>query len=186
MWVDEELLAPVRASYGTPEMLQLQLEISEEERDLVLHSTRKGRHHDVTFFVLNDERLALIRKPALRARAVAATGRWAQARRAARDGSEARGVRRARRGDRADAVPGTHEGGLHHGNVTIPWETHVFAASTEAVKSTPSIHIEISAARWGTLGELSGPIRKRLLASGRALWRYRVALHDAAGGALSS
>ena len=42
MWVDEEFLAPVRASYGTPEMLQLQLEISEDERDLVLHSTRRG------------------------------------------------------------------------------------------------------------------------------------------------
>jgi len=26
----------------------------------------------------------------------------------------------------------------------------------------------------------AGPIRERLLASGRALWRYRVALHDAA------
>jgi hypothetical protein len=27
---------------------------------------------------------------------------------------------------------------------------------------------------------LAGPIRARLLETGRALWRYRVALHDAA------
>ena len=73
-----------------------------------------------------------------------------------------------------------------HGNVTIPWETHVFAAGTEAVELDPVDTHEISAARWGTLEELSGPIRKRLLATGRALWRYRVALHDAAGEALSS
>ena len=39
---------------------------------------------------------------------------------------------------------------------------------------------EISAARWGTTRELAGPIRERLLETGRALWRYRVALHDAA------
>ncbi len=40
--------------------------------------------------------------------------------------------------------------------------------------------VEIEAARWGTAEELAGPIRERLLATGRALWRYRVALHDAA------
>ena len=39
---------------------------------------------------------------------------------------------------------------------------------------------EISAARWGSAEELAGPIRARLLDTGRALWRYRVALHDAA------
>ena len=43
---------------------------------------------------------------------------------------------------------------------------------------------EIAGARWGTLDELAGPLRERLLATGHALWRYRVALHDAALGAL--
>ena len=36
-----------------------------------------------------------------------------------------------------------------------------------------------------TRNELLGPIRARLLATGRALWRYRVALHDAAVAALA-
>ena len=31
---------------------------------------------------------------------------------------------------------------------------------------------------------LAGPLRERLLATGRAFWRYRVALHDAALRAL--
>jgi len=39
--------------------------------------------------------------------------------------------------------------------------------------------------RAGTLPELSGPLREHLLATGRAFWRYRVALHDAAAEALS-
>ena len=43
---------------------------------------------------------------------------------------------------------------------------------------------EIAGARWGTLDELAGPLRERLLATGHALWRYRVALHDAALTAL--
>ena len=43
---------------------------------------------------------------------------------------------------------------------------------------------EIAEARWGTLAELAGPLRERLLATGRAFWRYRVALHDAALAAL--
>ena len=33
--------------------------------------------------------------------------------------------------------------------------------------------------------ELAGPLRARLLATGFAFWRYRVALHDAALAALA-
>ena len=43
---------------------------------------------------------------------------------------------------------------------------------------------EIAEARWGTPEELAGPLRERLLATGRAFWRYRIALHDAALAAL--
>ena len=67
----------------------------------------------------------------------------------------------------------------------VPWRTHVFSAATEDGKLGPQDTEEIEAARWGTLPELSGPLRERLLATGRAFWRYRVALHDAAAEALS-
>jgi hypothetical protein len=66
----------------------------------------------------------------------------------------------------------------------LDWQTHVFHATTE----DDDLHVhdtdEIAAARWGTLDELAGPLRERLLATGRAFWRYRVALHDAALAAL--
>ena len=58
--------------------------------------------------------------------------------------------------------------------------THVFSASTDADVLDPHDTAEIAEARWGSAAELAGPIRERLLATGRALWRYRVALHDAA------
>ena len=56
----------------------------------------------------------------------------------------------------------------------------VFSARTEEEQLAPIDTHEISAARWGTTGELAGPIRARLLETGRALWRYRVELHEAA------
>jgi hypothetical protein len=56
----------------------------------------------------------------------------------------------------------------------------VLAATTSAENLAPLDTDEIADARWGTAAELAGPIRERLLGTGRALWRYRVALHDTA------
>jgi ADP-ribose pyrophosphatase YjhB (NUDIX family) len=69
---------------------------------------------------------------------------------------------------------------FRNGEAVIEWRTHVFSARTNDQKLDPIDTHEISAARWGSTDELAGPIRAVLLATGRALWRYRVALHDAA------
>jgi hypothetical protein len=60
----------------------------------------------------------------------------------------------------------------------------VFSARTGAGELVPEDTHEIEAARWGSVAELQGPLREALLATGRALWRYRVALHDAVATAL--
>jgi hypothetical protein len=56
----------------------------------------------------------------------------------------------------------------------------VLLARTTDTEPAPRDPEEIADARWGTLDELAGPLRATLLATGRAFWRYRVALHDAA------
>ena len=61
----------------------------------------------------------------------------------------------------------------------MPWRTHSLRDHVRG-EAGPGDTDEIAEARWGTPAELAGPIRERLLATGRALWRYRVALHDAA------
>jgi hypothetical protein len=58
-------------------------------------------------------------------------------------------------------------------------------AETDDDDLAPNDPEEIAEARFGTLDELAGPLRERLLATGRAFWRYRVALHDTALRALS-
>lgn len=71
-----------------------------------------------------------------------------------------------------------------HRGARLDWATHVFSALTETEELVAWDTDEIAAVRWGTLDELAGPLRERLLATGRAFWRYRVALHDAALAAL--
>ena len=180
MHLDERIVAELRGRYGEPHRLELELELSAAERDLVRASTRRGRHHDVTFFVLAGERLALIRKPQY------PPGLWrppgggvkprepfeAGARREAREELGV-GIELERYLVHVSAV-------FRHAGEAIPWTTHVFAASTAETELSPIDTREIAAARWGTLGELAGPLREAMLATRRALWGYRVALHDAA------
>ena len=61
MHVTEAVLEPLRKRYGRPALLEWEGEISEREHAMATYNPR--RMHDVTLFILNGERLALIRKP---------------------------------------------------------------------------------------------------------------------------
>ncbi len=179
MYVDESVLAPLRERFGSPVELPWEGEISDAEWDIATHNPR--RTHDVTLFILDPaRRLALIRKPHF------AAGVWRPPGGGIHPGEEfvAGAVREA-----------LEETGLHvelhrylvasralfrNTGRELPWQTHVFLAETGDEHIVPGDPAEIAAARWGTLDELAGPLRARLLATGHAFWRYRVALHDAA------
>ena len=182
MHVDESVLAPVRARFGEPSLLRWEGEVTEDELRLITFDA--ARRHDVTLFLFNGERLALIRKPHF------AQGIWRTpgggikpgepfVEGVVREGLEETGAEMELRRYlvRAEAL-------FRHGETAILWQTHVFLATTDAEELAPLDSEEIAAARWGTAEELLGPIRSRLLETGRALWRYRVALHDAAIAAL--
>jgi ADP-ribose pyrophosphatase YjhB (NUDIX family) len=174
----EEILARLRERYGEPARLEWVGAVSEREHAMATYNPK--RMHDVTLFILNGERLALIRKPHFE------PGIWRPPGGGIKEGEEFEdGVRR-------EAL---EETGLHvelerylvaaearflYEPDDVPWRTHVFLARTADDALEPQDHEEIAAARWGTLAELEGPLRDRLLATGRAFWRYRVALHDAA------
>jgi 8-oxo-dGTP pyrophosphatase MutT (NUDIX family) len=177
--VTDEILAPLRERYGEPAELEWTGEITEREHALATYNP--ARMHDVTLFILDpDERIALIRKPPF------AEGIWRPpgggikpdedfVAGAVREAFEETGLHveldRYLVDSRAFFVYEPHE---------VPWRTHVFSARTTDRELNPQDPDEIAGARWGTLEELAGPLRERLLATGHAFWRYRVALHDAA------
>jgi acetyl-CoA carboxylase carboxyl transferase subunit beta len=184
MHLTEQVLAAVRARYGEPLRLRWDGDVSEAEYALATYNPR--RTHDVTLFILNRERLALIRKPPF------PDGVWRPpgggikegedvSAGAAREALEETGLRVELRRYLVDA------GALfRHGPNELAWRTHVFLATTADEALDPRDVEEIAGARWGTLEELAGPLRARLLQTGRAFWRYRVALHDRALEALGS
>src|SRR4051794_30596972 len=178
MHVDEALLAPVRARFGEPVVMPWEGEVSEQE--FVLAGSIPGRRHDVTIYVFSGERLALIRKPQYSA------GLWRPPGGGINVGEDfVAGVAREAREELGVAIElGAYlvrtEAVFRFEGEELPWQTHVFAATTTADELDPEDTREIAEARWGTLEELQGPLRAALLETGRALWRYRVALHDAA------
>ena len=178
MHVDEAVLAGVREQFGQPAVFEWDGEVSDPELALIVFSP--ARRHDVTLFVFNGERLALIRKPHF------PPGIWRTPGGGIKPGEEfvAGVVREAREELGVDIALERYlvlaRAVFRFGNEAVPWQTHVFSASTSAETLSPLDTDEIAEARWGTSAELLGPIRENLLATGRALWRYRVALHDAA------
>ncbi len=183
MHVTEEMLAPLRERYGEPVLLEWEGPISKEEHAIATYNPE--RMHDVTLFILDPSgRLALIRKPMFE------EGVWRP---------PGGGVKPGEDFEQAVQREAVEETGLRvrldrylvasrvlflYEPADVPWRTHLFLATTEDEELEPQDTEEIAGARWGTLEELGGPLRERLLATGRAFWRYRVALHDAALAAL--
>jgi ADP-ribose pyrophosphatase YjhB (NUDIX family) len=183
--VDEAALAGVRERFGRPLELPWEGEITDAEWAIATHNP--ARTHDVTLLILDPAgRVALIRKPHF------AAGIWRPPGGGIKPGEDfvAGAVREA-----------LEETGLHvelrrylvashaifsNAGRELGWRTHVVLAETEDDELAPNDPEEIAEARWGTLDELAGPLRERLLATGRAFWRYRVALHDTALRALGS
>ena len=196
MHVDEEMLAPIRARYGEPAVVDWEGEIT--AREFAVATYDPARTHDVTLFIVNGPRLALIRKPmfppdiwrppgggvkpgedfvaAVEREGLEETGLRIELERYLVD-MHARFLHELEAPPAKPAAPGEMRG-------TLNWRTHVFLARTMDEEIAPLDTEEIAEARWGTLEELAGPLRERLLATDRAFWRYRVALHDAALAAL--
>lgn len=185
MHVDEAILAPVRARFGTPVRLDWEGEISDLEWAVATHNP--VRTHDVTLFILDPQRrLALIRKPQFEADVWRPPGGGIHvgenfAAGATREALEETGLRVGLRRYLVE----THALFTNAGR-ELRWRTHVLLAETTDTEIAAGDPGEIAEARWGTLDELAGPLRERLLATGRAFWRYRVALHDAALEAMLS
>jgi len=145
-----------------------------------------GRSHDITLFIERAGEWAVIAKPSFPA------GVWRAPSGGLHVGEEIEA------GALREALEETGleialERYLIHIDVTFrdgeaiePWHSEVFLARAVAGELAPIDTREISAARWMTRDELLGPVRDRLIASGRGLFAYRAALHDATFAALDA
>jgi ADP-ribose pyrophosphatase YjhB (NUDIX family) len=178
MHVTEAVLAPLRARYGEPLALPWEGDVTAEEFALAGRSPE--RRHDVTFFVFHGERLALIRKPHYTAGLWRPPGGGTRPDEPFEDGVGREALEELGVEIELERFLVSSQATFRCEDDVIDWRTHVFSARTSAEELEPIDTHEISAARWGTTAELGGPLRAALLDTGRALWRYRVALHDAA------
>jgi 8-oxo-dGTP pyrophosphatase MutT (NUDIX family) len=182
MHLTEEVLAPIRARYGEPRILHWEGEISRREYGIATYNPL--RTHDVTLFILNRDRLALIRKHPFPPDLWRPPGGGVKegedfVEAVLREAYEETGLRVELRRYLVEA-----RARFGYSGRVLDWRTHVLLAETEDESIDPQDLDEIAEARWGTLAELAGPLRERLLGTGRAFWRYRVALHDVALAAL--
>jgi 8-oxo-dGTP pyrophosphatase MutT (NUDIX family) len=180
----DAVLQAARARYGEPLRMRWEGEISAQEHGLVTYNPT--RSHDVTLFIVNGDRLALIRKPLFDDGVWRTPGGGIKPGEdigagAVREALEETGLRVELSRYLVDA-----DARFTYPPHTVAWRTHVFLATTEDEEPKPLDVEEIAAARWGTLAELAGPLRTRLLETDRAFWRYRVALHDRALEALAA
>lgn len=184
MYLTEVMLEAAARRWGAPRRLSLAYEITSRERDLIRASRRDGRSHDVTLFIERRGSFALIAKPGFPPDVWRAPsggllpGEDLEAG-ARREALEETGleVRLQRYLLRIDAR-------FSRGAEVELWHTHVFRARALDGRIAPRDHREIRAARWAPREELLGPIRDALLATGHALFAYRVALTDAAFAAI--
>ena len=154
MHLTDEILAPIRARYGEPAMLEWEGEISEREHGIATYDPRAdARRH-----ALHPQRRPPRADPqaSVPAGHLAAARRRRQAGRGLRRGGRAGGVRGDRPPGRARAVPRRGEGAVPLLGRRLDWRTHVFLATTEDDELDRHDTDEIAEARWGTLEELAG------------------------------
>src|ERR1044071_1678975 len=178
MYVTAESIREIEEKYGKPSEVVLAYEMKPVEFDMVRRSQKFGRAHDVTLFIIEGERIVVIKKPMYPPGAYRApSGGIAPGERfddgAIREAHEETGLEialekyilRAR-------VKFTCEGDV------IDCTSHVLTAhSTGGVLEPIDTH-EIIEARLATIDELMGSVRDAMFASGSTVLQYRAELND--------
>ncbi|HWE64357.1 MAG TPA: NUDIX hydrolase [Chloroflexota bacterium] len=179
MYVTREILAQAEAVLGSPTELHMAYEITPDELAMIRRSQRHGRAHDVTTCMLAGDRVAVIAKHNYPQGMYRIPGGGLEPGESLLDGA----VREALE---ETGLPYTIARYLLRVDVAftcgverIDWMTHIVTGTAPFTVPAPLDLREIREARWMSLEDLQGPVAERMLATGRPLFAYRVALHQA-------
>jgi 8-oxo-dGTP pyrophosphatase MutT (NUDIX family) len=176
--VNERVWLPAEAVYGLPERRTWVYPITEPEMQMLIPSTRgQLRLHDVTLFIFNpDGELALIRKHGYPLGGWRAPGGGIAPGESFVQGAEREAWEETGLSVQLDRYLLRVSVLFTFGQQVQPWTTHVVTARAMGHPTVQDAK-EIETVRWGTMAELCGSVASTLLATGRGLFAYRVALH---------
>lgn len=63
MYVTEQMIAEMAALYGSPKRAEFRIPVSQKEFRRIAASQKHGRRHDVTIYIVKDDRIVVIAKP---------------------------------------------------------------------------------------------------------------------------
>lgn len=177
MYVTAEIIREVEQRYGTPVEIARQYEMTPEQLDIVRLGQKRGRCHDVTLVIVDDERnIVVTRKPSYPLGAYRTPSGGVEVGEAFDDGA----IREAKEETGLDIVLEKY---LIRANVrfwcgpeVIDWTTHVLQARPTGGTLQPIDTKEIIEARKATIAEITGPIREVLIATGSPGLQYRAEL----------
>lgn len=180
MYITSQIIEELEAKYGVPRVIKLTEEFDQRGYQLLKHSLRQSRHHDVTIIIVKDGRIVVTRKhsyPPNTYRIPSGGIRMGEAFEAGakREAYEETGLRieLVRYILRVLAR-------LTYKGEKVDWVSHVFLARCVGGKMRPIDFREIEGVRLAEIDELRTTMHQALLSSGIRGLRYRAALTKAA------
>jgi ADP-ribose pyrophosphatase YjhB (NUDIX family) len=162
--------------YGNPLVERARWRLDPSPWDDLRRAAARGRHHDITLFIVRDDAMAVIRKHTYPPGVFRPPSGGVEAGEtveegAAREAYEETGLSVVLRRYllRAEVLFRSVEAAT----VTIPWTTHVFLAEWRLGEPRPVDVEEIAEARWASILELRTVLQERLDRSPSHGLRYR-------------
>lgn len=177
--VTEDVLRPLVERFGAPAEWEGSRPLTDRDAAIIGPSMAHGRHHDVTFAILAaDGRFVAIRKPQFPPGAWRIPSGGIQPGEAFAAGTLREALEETGLDVELTGYPLVARMTFTHAGAAERWTTHVVTARVRGGTLAPRDPVEIDAARWMEMAELTGPVAAVLRGTGGGLFAYRADLHD--------